>query len=158
MHNRLILFTLCSLLLVGCSREDDIEEIFIGKEWHLAGFYQTHDWDNPNMGTPINDYNSHTDLTAYNVAFLTDGTVIVTLPQGCRMEGRWSADGVERTFTITEWNVVAGAPTRLSGYGKLMYDNLRKVAYYQGDSNYIRLFDESRRFFMQFGDLAKYPK
>lgn len=158
MHNRIMLFTLCTLLLAGCSREDDVETIFTGKEWHLAGFYQTHDWDNPNMGTPINDYNSHTNLAAYNVAFLTDGMAIVTLPQGCSLQGQWTADGAKRTFAITEWKVTSGDPTQLGGYGKLMYDNLLKVAYYQGDSNYIRLFDDSRRFFMQFGDRAKYPK
>ena len=72
------------------------------------------------------------------------------------MQGRWEADGVKRTFSMHDWKVVSGDPNALGGYGKLMYDNIMKVSYYQGDSNYIRLFDDSRRYFMQFGDLSKF--
>ena len=155
---RLLLASLCVLLFVGCDREDDIEGIFTGKVWHMAGFYSTTDWDNPNMGTPINKYNSHSDLEGYNVEFLVDGMVVVTFSQGCKMQGRWEADGRERTFSISEWKVVTGDPVVLVGYAKQMYDELRKVTYYQGNSNYIRLFDQSRKYFMQFGDLSKFKK
>lgn len=155
---RLFLASLCVLLLVGCDREDDIEGIFTGKVWHMAGFYSTTDWDNPNMGTPISKYNSHSDLEGYNVEFLVDGMVVVTFSQGCKMQGRWEADGRERTFSISEWKVVMGDPVVLVGYAKQMYDELRKVTYYQGNSNYIRLFDQSRKYFMQFGDLSKFKK
>lgn len=157
---RLFLVALCALLAVGCDREDDIDGIFTGKVWHLAGFYSTTDWDNPNMGATINDYNSHSDLSAYNLTLLTDGTAIVSLPEGCQLQGRWHADGREhlRTFTLSDWRVVTGNPEALTGYGKLMYDDIRRVAYYQGDSNYIRLFSENRRYFMQFGDLSKFNK
>jgi hypothetical protein len=37
-----------------------------------------------------------------------------------------------------------------------MYEQLLKVSYYQGDTNYIRLFDDSKKYFMQFGDRAKF--
>lgn len=156
--HRALLFVVSALLLAGCQRRDDIEEIFTGKEWHLAGFYQTHDWDNSNMGSPITDYNSLADLSAYNVTFLTDGTAVVVLPKGCVLQGIWEADGVKRTFKISKWKVVDGSPDELTGYGKWMYDDIRKVAYYQGDSNYIRLFDDTRRYFMQFGDRSKFKK
>lgn len=152
----LIFSMLCALLFAGCSMEDDLEEIFTGKEWHLVGFYETHDWDNPNAGFPIEDkYNSHSDLSAYNITFFSDGMVIVTLPQGCKMQGRWEADGVKRTFSMSDWKRT-GDFSSLTGYGKKMYDALLKVSYYQGDSNYIRLFDDSRRHFMQFGDRSKF--
>lgn len=152
----LVLTLLFTLLTVGCDRQDDVEIIFTGKEWHLAGFYQTHDWDNSNAGTSINDYNSHSDISAYNVTFYADGMARVVLPQGCVLTGHWDADGKERTFCISEWKVVEGDPKELTGYGKQMYDNMLKVAFYQGDSNYIRLFDETRRYFMQFGDRSKF--
>lgn len=155
---RLLLASLCVLLFVGCNREDDIEGIFTGKVWHMAGFYETHDWDNPNMGTPISKYNSLSDLTAYNIELMVDGIVVVTLPEGCQLQGRWDADGKNRTFGFSEWETVTGDPKRLTGFGKQMYDELLKVSYYQGDSNYIRLFDENRRYFMQFGDLSKFKK
>jgi len=156
-HYKFILITLCGLLMAGCSREDDLTEIFTGKEWHLVGFYKTHDWDNPNAGVTIEDkYNSRGDLSAYNITFFPDGMVVVTLPQGCKLQGGWEADGVKRTFSMHDWKVVSGAPNALGGYGKLMYDNIMKVSFYQGDSNYIRLFDDSRRYFMQFGDLSKF--
>lgn len=155
---RLLLASLCVLLFVGCDSEDDIEGIFTGKVWHMAGFYSTTDWDNPNMGTPISKYNSHSDLEGYNVEFLVDGMVVVTFSQGCKLQGRWEADGRERTFSISEWKVVTGDPVVLVGYAKQMYDELRKVTYYQGNSNYIRLFDQSRKYFMQFGDLSKFKK
>ena len=157
-NHRLLLSVLCVLLAVGCSREDDIEGIFTGKVWHLAGFYSTTDWDNPNMGASINDYNSHSDLAAYNLTLLTDGLAIVTLPQECKLQARWKADGAERTFSFSEWKIVAGNPEKLMGYGKQMYDELLKVRFYQGDSNYIRLFNENRKYFMQFGDLSKFNK
>ena len=131
--HRLLLSVLCVLLAVGCSREDDIEGIFTGKVWHLAGFYSTTDWDNPNMGASINDYNSHSDLAAYNLTLLTDGLAIVTLPQGCKLQARWEADGAERTFSFSEWKIVAGNPEKLMGYGKQMYDELLKVRFYQDD-------------------------
>jgi hypothetical protein len=34
---------LCVACLTGCLQQDDVEYIFTGKEWHLAGFYQTAD-------------------------------------------------------------------------------------------------------------------
>jgi hypothetical protein len=154
---RFTLITLCSLLLAGCNREDDLTEIFTGKEWHLVGFYKTHDWDNPNAGVTLEDkYNSRGDLSVYNITFFPDGMVAVTLPQGCKIQGHWEADGVRRTFSMHDWKVVSGDPRSLVGYGKLMYDNLLKVSYYQGDSYCIRLFDDSRRYYMQFGDLSKF--
>lgn len=154
---RFTLITLCSLLLAGCNREDDLTEIFTGKEWHLVGFYKTHDWDNPNAGVTLEDkYNSRGDLSAYNITFFPDGMVAVTLPQGYKIQGHWEADGVRRTFSMHDWKVVSGDPRSLVGYGKLMYDNLLKVSYYQGDSYCIRLFNDSRRYFMQFGDLSKF--
>ncbi|MBE6292112.1 MAG: DUF4847 domain-containing protein [Bacteroidales bacterium] len=156
--HRLLLASWCILLTIGCNKEDDLEGIFAGKIWHLAGFYSTTDWDNPNMGTPINDYNSHNDLTAYNIELMVDGIAVVTLPEGCQLQGRWEADGKNRTFSFSEWKTVTGDPKRLTKFGKQMYDELLKVSYYQGDSNYIRLFDGSRRYFMQFGDLSKFKK
>lgn len=155
---RLFLASLCVLLFAGCNREDDIEGIFTGKVWHMAGFYETHDWDNPNMGTPINKYNSLSDLTAYNIELMVDGIAVVTLPERCQLQGRWEADGKSRTFSFSEWKTVTGDPKKLTGFGKQMYDELFKVGYYQGNSNYIRLFDDSRRYFMQFGDLSKFKK
>lgn len=155
---RPLLMLLCMAFLAGCSQEDDIYDIFTGKEWHLAGFYKTPDWDNPNMGTPLNDYNSHSDLAAYNLLLLTDGTAVVTLPQGCQLRAVWDADGNSklRTFSLTGWRVISGSPETLVGYGRQMYEQLLKVSYYQGDANYIRLFDDSKRYFMQFGDRAKF--
>lgn len=144
--------------MAGCTQVDDIEYIFTGKEWHLAGFYQTTDWDNPNKGSVLNGYNSHSDLAAYNLLLLTDGTAIITLPQGCQLSAEWEADGNEkkRTFTFSEWKVLSGNPEALTGYGRQMYDQLQKVSFYQGDSNYIRLFNETKRYFMQFGDRNKF--
>ena len=154
------LFTMMCIVssLVGCHQEDDVELIFTNTKWHLTGFYQTPDWDNPNMGSPLNDYNSHSDLAAYNLLLLTDGTAIITLPQGCQLSATWKADGhnKKRTFSFTDWKTVKGNPDTLTGYGREMYRQLQKVSFYQGDSNYIRLFDESKRYFMQFGDHAKF--
>lgn len=154
-----LLALLCMASFVGCHQEDDIELIFTNTTWHLAGFYQTADWDNPNMGTPLNDYNSHSDLAAYNIQLFTDGTAFITLPQGCQLRAIWKADGhnKKRTFSFTSWQVVKGNPNKLTDkYGRQMYEQLLKVSYYQGDSNYIRLFDESKKYFMQFGDHAKF--
>ena len=125
---------LCFVCFTGCNQEDDIDTIFTGKEWHLIGFYQTTDWDNPNKGTAINDYNSHNDLTAYNLQLLIDGTAIITLPQRCQLRAVWEANGNSkmRTFTLSEWKVVSGNPDLLVGYGQQMYNQLRKVAFYQG--------------------------
>lgn len=149
---------LCAVSFTSCLQEDDVEYIFTGKEWHLAGFYQTTDWDNPNMGTPMGDYNSHTDIAAYNLLLLTDGTAVVTLPQGCQLRALWEADGHSkvRTFKFSEWKTVMGNPETLEGYGRQMYKQLLDVNYYQGDANYIRLFDDTKKYFMQFGDRAKF--
>lgn len=155
---RPLLMALCLVCIIGCNQEDDIEYIFTGKEWHLAGFYQTSDWDNPNKGSVLNDYNSHSDLSAYNLLLLSDGTAIITLPQGCQLRAVWEADGNDkkRTFAFSGWKVLSGNPETLTGYGRQMYDQLCKVAFYQGNSNYIRLFNENKRYFMQFGDRAKF--
>ncbi|MBR5148220.1 MAG: hypothetical protein IKV15_03370 [Bacteroidaceae bacterium] len=150
---------LCAVSFTSCLQEDDVEYIFTGKEWHLAGFYQTTDWDNPNMGTPMGDYNSHTDIAAYNLLLLTDGTAVVTLPQGCQLRALWEADGHSkvRTFKFSEWKTVTGDPDKMTDkYGRQMYKQLLDVNYYQGDANYIRLFDDTKKYFMQFGDRAKF--
>ena len=44
---------LCLACLTGCDRSDDLESIFTGKVWHLGGFYQTSNWENPNVSRPI---------------------------------------------------------------------------------------------------------
>ena len=154
-----LLMVLCLACLTGCDRSDDIESIFTGKVWHLAGFYQTTDWDNPNMSHPLqSDYNSHSDLSAYNITFFTDGTALIALPQGCQLTALWAADGNERhrTFSFSEWKTVSGDSARLGGHAKQMLDQLKRVSYYQGNSYYIQLFDDSKRYFMQFADLSKY--
>ena len=154
-----LFIVLCLACFAGCDRRDDLEDIFTGRVWHLAGFYQTSDWKNPNLSFPLkNDYNSHDNLSAYNISFFTDGTVLVALPQGCQLTAMWTADGNERhrTLSLSEWKTIQGDPTMLTGYGKQMYDNLKRVAYYQGNTYYIQLFDDSKRYFMQFANLSKY--
>lgn len=154
-----LLIALCVASLMGCDRSDDIESIFTSKVWHLAGFYQTTDWDNPNMSYPLkSDYNSHSDLSTYNITFFTDGTALIVLPRGCQLTALWTADGNERhrTFSFSEWKTVSGDPSQLGGHAKQMLDNLKRTSYYQGNTDYIQLFDDSKKYFMQFADLSKY--
>ena len=157
---KLLLFmALCIASLTSCDRSDDIESIFTGKVWHLVGFYQTTDWDNPNMSYPLkSDYNSHSDLSAYNITFFTDGTALISLPQGCQLTALWTADGNERhrTFSFSEWKTVSGDPSQLGRHAKQMLDNLKRASYYQGNTYYIQLFDDNKKYFMQFADLSKY--
>lgn len=150
---------LCVASLLGCDRSDDIENIFTGKVWHLVGFYGTTDWDNPNKSYPLkNDYNSHSDLSAYNITFFTDGTALISLPQGCQFTALWTANGNERhrTFSFSEWKTVSGDSSQLGRHAKQMLDNLKRASYYQGNTYYVQLFDDSKKYFMQFADLSKY--
>ena len=64
----------------------------------------------------------------------------------------WQANGDDRTLLITNLKVTGTTP---SGKSKELVEALKKAAYYKGDSNYLKLANEDKNSYVQFGHYSK---
>ena len=138
------------LLLLGigftsCEQEDVIDDIFCSHPWHLTDYYYTPDWNGAQSNPVPFDGEYYTDFDVHTITFLTDGSLIVDLPDG-RATGRWVADGTTRQLLISSLK----APARLDAYSQKMINRLKGVAWYRGDIHVLALYDEDQHNFMQF--------
>ena len=140
-------------LMLSCNNEDDINEIFISGTWNVGNFYNGGDWDKTNDGARPT-FTKEEDIKALNaltVTFLEDGTIQGKIAGGT-FTANWQANGDDRTLLITNLKVTGTTP---SGKSKELVEALKKAAYYKGDSNYLKLANEDKNSYVQFGHYSK---
>lgn len=153
-----ILYMLMVLpFLWSCNNEDDVEEIFASGTWYVVDFYGKANWDKRNGEPKYNAMAHNADKTiaaegrraldiihGFNINFKTDGTFTGSIQNG-NIEGRWQADGKERTVHIT----FTKTPSSTS-YNNEFIDALNNAEFYQGDSNVLLLAPSGKKTFIQF--------
>ena len=145
-----ILYILIMLpFLWSCNNEDDIEEIFASGTWHVANYFGKANWDRGNgdpkyTPTDTDGRKALEIIHAFNITFKADGTFTGSLQNGS-IEGKWQADGKERTVSIR----FTRTPSSTT-YNNEFIDALSNAIFYQGDSNVLLLAPEDKKTYIQF--------
>lgn len=149
-HIRLLMLLLTVLVTAaGCSKHDDIGDIFAsGKAWHWSSSYNTSNWNDDNnfseslTSDERKQINSEAD--SYTVLFLSDGT-LKGQGKNFTFTGTWTAEADGRTVGIR-----LTTAQNSSGLDRKFYDELSQARFYRGDSRTLKLFDDTRKHFIQF--------
>ena len=154
MKLRHILYLLLALplLLTGCEKEDDVNEIFVSGTWNVGNFYNGGDWNKLNDGARPK-YTKEEDFKALNyltVTFMEDGTIQGRMNNGS-FTANWKANGDDRTISITQLKTTATP----SGKSKELIEALKNAAYYKGDSKVLKLAPQDKKSYVQFGHYSE---
>lgn len=123
----MLLALLPVVLSTSCSKEDDIDEIFMGKTFFISGATIG--------GKPLQDEvkELYQNLDSYYISF-SEGTFTARLDPACTLSGRWSANGKDKTLTLAVDQYDNASASKLS---QDLYDIIRRVKVYEGDANIL---------------------
>ena len=122
-------FMIC-MLLVACSREEDVNEIFSGNRFKITGLTY-------NGQKTVKDVKEFYEVNdTYWIAF-TQMTVTGVLGPGMNVEGTWKADGSNRqlSFNLTSPKNAEGA----SDICSKVFSILKNATSYSGDKNVLKI-------------------
>lgn len=154
MRNYYLLFLVTmSVFIGGCSQEDDVNEIFAsGQTWHWSGSYDTTNWENDNKFTStlsqddLKYINAEKQQEVFIIQFDDEGKV-TGKGEGFSFSGTWSADGKDNTFHLS----IKTSKTPNAGSRDATFLNeITEAQFYRGDSKIIKLFDGTKKHFIQF--------
>ena len=125
LKNIVRLFTLATftLLFAACSKEDDLDEIFVGNNWKLSFVQNGTTREVPEKGE-------------YKFTFY-DTTFRIVTPGGAIIGGNWEAGASSREFRCSNIMVTGNIVT--DAIASLVYDILRSAKSYEGDSHYLKI-------------------
>ena len=154
--NKYCLLLFSSLLCVtfmACNQEDNVNEIFAaGQTWHWSSSYDTSDWEDDNKATETLDRNDKQYINSserqgvFIIQFSDDGTV-EGKGESFSFNGNWSANGKDNSFYI---NVKTNSNPNAGSRDAKFFNEIKSAKFYRGDSRLIKLFDGSKRHFIQF--------
>lgn len=137
-----ILYILFALLtLSACSREDDIEEIFVGKTWYMF------DASINNKGVDVKNFYTEAGGNAYYITFSSE-TFHGTLSAGDNFSGTWTANGKSQTITLT----FSQKPSASSLFDKQIYSILSSATSYRSGAEFLHLEDSNQNV-VRFGNM-----
>ena len=135
----ILLLAATTLATVSCNREDDLDEIFVGKTWYMVGGCL----NGQPLNTEVKNFYNYGE-SAYLLNFQS-GTFSGTLSTGVQFSGTWRAVAKSRTITLTLTN---GANCTIP-FDRNVYTVIKGITYYKGDNqvllihadenNYLRL-------------------
>ena len=118
--------------IVSCSKEDDIDEIFVERDWKLS-FVQE------------GSIRRNSDKN-YSILF-GENTFEATLPNGTTIKGSWKANGDTREFRCA--NVRASGSLKGDTIAEKMLNILTNAKMYEGDTHYLQI-KEQDKVYLQF--------
>lgn len=118
--------------IASCSKEDDIDDIFVGRNWKLSYIQEGSIRRNSNKD--------------YSILF-QENTFEAMLPGGKNIKGNWRANGETREFNCA--NVKASGSLRGDTIAEKMLQILTKAQHYAGDENYLQI-KEQHNVYIQF--------
>lgn len=135
----LLLGALCLLmpLLTGCSNEDDVSDIFVGRTWYITGATingQSID------GDELKELYTNTDSYFLTFALQTFSGRLVA---GSTISGTWTVDGKDHTISL---QVSQAYNTDASVVSRNIYNVLRNAATYSGDTHQIIIYADKQNF------------
>ena len=133
----LLLIALAPVIIsTSCSKDDDVEEIFMGKTFYISG--ATID------GKALNEEVKllYLDLDSYYITF-NDGTFAGKLDKDCTLSGHWSANGRKRTISIIIDTFENPSASQLSAS---LHKILSEAKSYSGDANILTIKADEQNF------------
>lgn len=129
---RIIFATILVTAVIAC-KEDDINEIFVEREWKL---------------TLIKDGGEikYTQDKVYTIQFF-DNTFKATLTNGGAINGNWKANGSTREFSCS--NVRTSGSFAGDTIAQKMVQILTNAKKYSGDTNWLQI-KQQENVYMQF--------
>lgn len=131
--NSFILFTLL-LTLAACNNDDDVQEIFIDRNWTLSFIQEGNEKSVP-------------ENVNYVIIFKS-GTFNLTTPSNATISGNWQADGGTRTFKCS--NIKTDGNINNDNIAKKMRNMLQNAISYGGDANWLQIIVQHGNAYMQF--------
>ena len=118
------------LLLLACSTDDDIEEIFIGNRFKITGLTY-------NGQKTVKDVKEFYEVNdTYWIAF-SQSTITGVLQPWMMIEGTWNANGKNRELTI---DLIS--PKNANGASDIcskVFSIIKNATSYSGDKNVLRI-------------------
>lgn len=130
---RIIFAATFALTLTACTPDDNISEIFVGRQWTLSYIQEG----------SVKRYNG---AKKYDVLF-TDATFSATTPSGSTISGKWEANGETRKFHC--WNVQTTGTLKGDTIAEKMLRIFTDATSYDGDTNWLQI-KKDKKTFMQF--------
>ncbi len=133
---QLILYMVTTLLaLTACNKEDDIDEIFVGRTWYMNGIVI-------NGTTSSEDTKNFYKETGTNSYFITfsSNTFQGKLSSGVTFSGTWKADGKHQTITLN----LQQKPNTDSLFDKQLINILSNVTTYISGADFMNLNDNNQ--------------
>ena len=128
--------------LVSCDRQDDIDEIFIGRTWYMNGGTI----NGMRMNAEIKNFFVEGQPSAYSITFAADkftGMFRNTAP----FSGKWAVDGKNHTITLT----FDEKPNISSDFDHRVFNVLNKVTSYSSGATFLTL-EQDRYNSIMFGN------
>lgn len=123
-----------ALSFVACNNEDDVQEIFIDRNWTLAFIQEGNEKSIP-------------EKADYTLLFKSN-TFVLTTPGDATISGNWHADGGSRTFRCN--SIKTNGNISNDNIAKKMRNMLQNAVLYEGDANYLQIIVQPGNAFMQF--------
>lgn len=129
---RIILATALLATAVACSKDDDIGDIFIDRDWKLSF---------------VQDGNiRRSSAKEYSIRF-QENTFEALLPGGKNIRGNWKANGDTREFSCS--NLRESGNLKGDTIAEKMRQILTKAQKYEGDTHYLKI-KEQDNIYIQF--------
>jgi len=91
----ILTITLTLIILSACKREDDVDEIFVGRTWYMTGIA----FNGANNSSETQNFYKDTDRNCYYISF-SSNTFQGKLSSGVAFSGTWQANGKHQTITL----------------------------------------------------------
>lgn len=125
-------FCLCLALLIctACEKEDDIDEIFIGKTWYMNGGIIS----GKKLNSDIQNFYTDVRTNAYYITFSSQ-TFKGMLTNGDSFSGTWSANGKNQTIKLK----LTETPTASTPFDKQIYYIIAGATSYKSGADFLQL-------------------
>lgn len=132
--NGILYILLVALFFTACNNDDNLQEIFIDRNWTLSFIQEGNEKTVPEM-------------VEYTILF-KNGTFTLTTPGSATITGNWQADGGTRRFTCSNINTKGNINN--DNIAKKMRNMLQNAILYSGDANWLQIIVQQGNAFMQF--------
>lgn len=132
---RILFILLATLSFTACNSDDDVDEIFIDRNWKLSFIQEGNEKSIPENG-------------AEYVLLFKSYTFTLTTPTNATISGNWQADGGSRSFHCR--NLKTNGNINNDDIAKKMRDILQNAILYAGDANWLQIIVQKGNAYMQF--------
>ena len=118
------------LAYTACDREDDIDEIFVGKTWYMNGATISGN----KLNSDVRNFYTDAGTNAYYITFSSQ-TFKGMLTNGDSFSGTWSANGKKQTIKMK----TTQTPTASTPFDKQIYYIITGATSYKSGADFLQL-------------------